>query len=143
MLSVTNNSCRIEHRRILVKSLLFFFSMILFQESSAAQQTTPQKNSYESLLARVKNNDHSVDFKELRMAFTDTPAYSPYGGDTNLRKQMFGPLKSKEFYKTLEKAEKILAANDLGINGHLGAMLAHPELGRVDNAPYPSSVCAG
>ena len=123
--------------------MILFFSMILFQESSAAQQTTPQKNSYESLLARVKNNDHSVDFKELRMAFTDTPAYSPYGGDTNLRKQMFAALKSKEFDKTLENAEKILAANYLDINGHLGAMVAHRELGHVDKAAYHRFVWEG
>ena len=143
MSSVRNNSCRIERECFLIKSLLVGFSVILFLAQGAAPQTPPQKNSYESLLARVKNNDQSVDFKELRMAFTNTPAYSPYGGDLDSRKQMFAALQAKEFEKVLENAEKILSKNYLDINGHFGAMVAHRELGHADKAAYHRFVCDG
>ena len=47
----------------------------------------PAKANYEALLERVKKKDQSVDFQELRLAYTDTANYSPYGGDREARKR--------------------------------------------------------
>jgi len=77
------------------------------------------------------------------MAFTSTPAYSPYGGDKDSRKQMFAALQARKYDKVLENAQKILAGNYMDINGHFGAMVAHRELGHIDQAAYHRFVCEG
>src|SRR6185369_7789218 len=40
-----------------------------------AQSVTPEPTTYARLVDRLKAADRTVDFTELRMAFTETPAY--------------------------------------------------------------------
>jgi hypothetical protein len=51
-------------------------------DSKAAGQ---EKQSYASLLARVKNFDRSVDFKALRLSYTETAEYQPYSKNVGTR----------------------------------------------------------
>jgi hypothetical protein len=69
--------------------------LLLVSASWAVAQEPATKPTYQTLLERVKKNDHAVDFKELRLAYTDTPEYSPYGGDAESRKHMFEALNAK------------------------------------------------
>ena len=108
---------------------------------AAAQPQT--KSTYEVLLERVKKNDPTVDFKELRLAYTDTPAYSPYGGDSMARKSMFEALKQKDYDKTLANATTMLSANYLDIMGHFGSFVAERELGHADLSVYHRWVFEG
>ena len=115
------------------------------QVPSASPATTqPQtKSTYEALLEKLKKNDQSVDFKELRLAYTDASAYSPYGGDPALRKTMFKALEAKEYDKGLTNATSILDSNYLDIMGHFGSFAAHRELGHADKAAYHQFVFEG
>lgn len=94
------------------------------------------KSSFAALLERVKKSDATVDFKELRMAFTETPAYSPYGGDRDTRQKMFAALNAKEFDQAIEAAEKILAKNFVEINAHFVSYVAQRELSHVEKATF-------
>jgi hypothetical protein len=109
----------------------------------AGQKTQPAKNRYEDLLEKVKKSDQSVDFKELRLAYTETSSYSPYGGDRESFKQMFASLKANEFDKALASAEALLAKNYLDLNGHFGCFVAHRQLGHADKATYHKFVFEG
>lgn len=109
----------------------------------AANQESPQKSPQDSprqpysvLLERVKKSDAMVDFKELRLAYTETSDYSPYGGDREARQKMFAALRAREFDQALESAEKILAKNFVEINGQFGAYVANRELGHTDKATF-------
>jgi hypothetical protein len=113
------------------------------QEPVAPKTEAPQKTSYETLLERVKNQDKTVDFKELRLAYADTSQYSPYGVDREGRKAMFGALSAKEYDKALTSAETILAKNYLDIMGHFGCFVAHRELDHADKAAYHRFVFDG
>ena len=100
---------------------------------------TPQdspKPSYASLLDRAKKSDPTVDFKELRMAFTETSDYSPYGADREARQKMFAALKAKEFAAALETAEKILEKNFVEINAQFVAYVANRELNKTDKSSF-------
>lgn len=101
------------------------------------------KSSYALLLERVKKSDATVDFRELRMAYTETSDYSPYGGDRDTRQKMFAALKAKEFEQALESAEKILARNFVEINAQFGAYVANRELGNADKATFHRFVFDG
>lgn len=109
----------------------------------AAGQQPEGKASYESLLERVKKGDQTVDFKALRLAYTETAAYSPYGGNPEARQAMFAALRTKEYEKVLNNAEAILEKNYVDINGHFGCFVAHRGLGHEDKARYHKFVFDG
>jgi len=109
--------------------------MFLLQLAAAAQEP-PVKVSYESLLDKVKKQDPAVNFKDLRVAFTETKEYSPYGGNSENRKAMFAALKAEEFEKALTVSEKALASNYLDINAHFVAFAANKRLGLSEKANY-------
>src|SRR5439155_24242343 len=100
-------------------------------------------SSYDKLLERVKQSDKTVDFKALRLAYTETAAYSPYGGDRDLRKEMFAAINSRDYAKALTNGEGILAKNYVDINGHFGCFAAHNRLGHADKAAYHKFVLEG
>ncbi len=95
-----------------------------------------QRQSFALLLERAKKSDATLDFKELRMAYTETSDYSPYGGDRETRQRMFAALNAKEFDSAVESAEKILAKNFVEINAHFVAYVAHREAGRAEKATF-------
>jgi hypothetical protein len=100
---------------------------------SAQDSPTPK---YAALLDRVKKSDATVDFKELRLAYTETPDYSPYGGDRDTRQKMFAALNAREFDQAVESAEKILAKNFVEINAHFVAYVARRELGQAEKSTF-------
>ena len=105
------------------------------EQPKTSTQDSP-KTSYAALLARVKKSDSTVDFKELRLAYTETPEYHPYGGDRDTRQKMFASLQAKQFDQAVESAEKILATNFVEINAHFVAYVANRELGHTDKATF-------
>ncbi len=124
---------------MLRKTAFIVFCLLSLQTVVAAQHPA-EKVSYENLLARVKSQDVAVNFQELRLAYTETKEYSPYGGDSEARKAMFAALKTEEYEKALASSEKILAANYLDINAHFGAYVANRELGHAERADYHKNV---
>ena len=117
--------------------------LLLVLASVVAGQQPSAKPTYESLLERVKKSDKSVDFLELRMAYTETKSYSPYGGDRDSRNEMFAAINAKEYAKALEAATKIINSNYVDLNGHFGAFVAHRELGHTEQAIYHRYVFDG
>ena len=104
------------------------------QPGKSAQETP--KASYAALLERVKKSDSTVDFRELRLAYTETAQYNPYGGDRDTRQKMFAALQGKQFDQAVELAEKIMTGNFVEINAHFVAYVANRELGRADKAAF-------
>src|SRR5258708_33206394 len=87
--------------------------LLVSVSSVAAQQSAPSptpaagavpaqtKATYETLLEKVKKSDPAIDFQALRLAYTETKAYGPYGGDAETRKTMFAALRANEYHNTL------------------------------------------
>ena len=117
------------------KSLFILCSLFLLQAVGVAQEPAA-KVPYETLLEKVKKQDSSVNFKELRFSYTETKQYSPYGSDSENRKAMFEALKAEGYEKALALSEKILAANYLDINAHFVAFAANRYLGHLEKADY-------
>jgi hypothetical protein len=121
------------------KTVFIVFCLLLLQAAGLAQKPV-DKDVYEVLLERVKRQDAAVNFRELRLAYTETKQYSPYGGDRETRKAMFASLNSKQYDQALISSEKILAGNYLDINAHFGAYLANRELGHADKADFHKNI---
>lgn len=127
---------------MLSKSVLLCLSWLLLTSPVFGQAET-QKSRYDIQLEKLKGGDRTVDFTALRMAYTETTSYSPYGGPATSRKAMFEALNAKDFEKTLKLAEEILAINYMDIMGHFGCFVANRELSHPDKADYHQFVFKG
>src|SRR6266550_1698582 len=121
------------------KTAFILFGLLLLQTAGLAQKPV-EKVSYDVLLEKVKKQDAAVNFLELRLAYTETKQYNPYGGDRETRKAMFAALNGKQYDQALLSSEKILAANYLDINAHFGSYVANRELGHAEKADYHKNV---
>jgi len=108
-----------------------------------AQSQEPGKLKYEALLEKVKAGDTTVNFKDLRMAYTESPGYSPYGGDGEAGKSMFAALKDKDYNKALGYADTILKQKYVDIFAHMVSALAYTELKNAERAKYHQAVVQG
>ena len=121
------------------KTAFIVLSLLLLQTAGLAQKPV-EKVSYNVLLEKVKKQDAAVNFQELRLAYTETKQYNPYGSDREMRQAMFTALNGKQYDQALLSSEKILAANYLDINAHFGAYVANRELGNADKADYHKKI---
>ncbi len=124
------------------KTLLLLYTLTLFCAAGFAQEPTV-KVTYETLLERVKKQDPAADFRALRLAYTETKLYNPYGGDRETRGAMFAALNSGEYEKAAASSEKLLGSNYLDLNAHFVAFAAHKHLGRTEKAGFHKYVFDG
>lgn len=110
-----------------IKLILNSIALIFLLMIPVAAQEQAQKVSYQQLLERVKKSDQTVDFTALRMAYTETPDYSPYG-DREEHKAMYEAFKAKDYAKTIKLAEKSLEKNYVDADTHFISYLAYKEL---------------
>lgn len=111
-------------------------------QSKKADAGKPQEKkaeetpSYQSLVERLKKNDRTVDFRQLRVAYSETEGFSPYGTDREGRQKMFAALSEKNFSQAAEQAEKILKDKYVDIYAHFVAARAYGELGKADKSEF-------
>jgi hypothetical protein len=86
-------------------------------------------DDYSILLAKVKNFDQTVDFKALRLSYTKTNNYSPYGADNSLRDAIFKALKEKRYEEAIKLAQSVMEKNYVDIYAHFFSRIAYRELG--------------
>lgn len=116
------------------KSILIVCCLLL--PLGVLAQQPAAKDFYETLLEKVKKQDPAVDFTALRLAYTETEQYSPYGGDKESRKAMFAALNAKQYETALAASEKLLAANYVDMNAHFGAYVSNRELGHTEKSEF-------
>jgi hypothetical protein len=110
-------------------------------QSSAPQSATPAPTTYGMLVDRVKAADRTVDFTELRMAFTETPAYR--GMMMGSYQPLWRTLNARDFEGALKVADRVLEQDYVEPNAHMVAAAAHRELGHTEQAEFHSFVADG
>ncbi|MBI1921770.1 MAG: DUF4919 domain-containing protein [Geobacter sp.] len=102
------------------------------------------KSRYDVLLERVKKGDQTVDYRELRFAYTETSRYKPYGGTrSDLVDAMYSAYGDKHYAKAVEYAENILEDNYVDIEAHMMAAVLYDMLGEKAKADYHSIIGKG
>jgi hypothetical protein len=67
---------------------------------------------YIPLLVRAKAQDTTLNFRDLRLAYTGTAGYSPYGTrDSDLHKSIYAAADSNAFSLALALADSLIAVN--------------------------------
>lgn len=100
-------------------------------------------DDYPALLAKVKNFDTTVDFKALRLAYTKTPDYNPYGRDDNKDDAMGKALEEKKFEEAIRIAQTVLDKNYVHVFAHFVSRIAYRELGDPKKYAYHHFVTNG
>jgi hypothetical protein len=98
--------------------------------------------TYDALLEQVKKADPKADFLKLRMVFTETAHYKPYGADQKEREQMTEALGKEEYGRAAESAEKVLKTSYVDVKAHFTAYRAYAALGKADQAMFHRNVFA-
>lgn len=136
------NLCPVQFPKMLRNTFLALVGLLLLQLAVTAQAPA-KRESYDALLERVKKQDQTVSFFDLRMAYTETKAYAPYGGDKEARKAMFAALNAKQYELSVAASEKVLEANYLDLNAHFAAYVSHRELGHAEKSNFHKYVFQG
>ena len=105
------------------------------QPSPTSTPPPPEKSKYDLLVEKVKQKDASVNFTELRLAFYESPHYSPYAPMMTYR-PMNAALNQKNYEEALKIAETVLAKNFVEINAHMTAQIAYQETGNAERAQF-------
>lgn len=122
-------------KKMFYRNFLLFVSFMMIMLGTALFAEAPLINDYQTLVTKVKNGDANVDFKALRIAYSQTPQYNPYSEDENMP-LMLQALNDKAYPKALEYARKINEKNFTDLDAHFGARMACREMG--DQACYDS-----
>jgi hypothetical protein len=104
---------------------------------------TPQQNDYEALAARLKAGDQTVDFRQLRLAYADSPNYSKRPDTDKEKKAMSAALNGKDFATAIKNADIVLAAKYVDMDAHYAEYVADRELGKLEGAEFHKFVLQG
>ena len=100
-----------------------------------------EPNAYSQLVDRLKTGDRTVDFTELRMAFTETAAYN--GMMMGVYRQLWNTLNTKDFDAALKVVDAVLQRNYAEPNAHMVASIAHAQLGRQQESQFHRFIADG
>ena len=124
-----------------IRSVMGCFLIAMACWANAAAKKAP--GDYEKLVERVKSGDKTVDFRELRLAYADSPAYDN-GPDTDPQKKtMWAALNSKDFATVIKNADTVLASDYVDMDAHFAEYVAHRELNEADLATFHKFVFDG
>jgi hypothetical protein len=98
---------------------------------------------YYSLVKKLKSNDTNIDFMALRLSYTKTKDYMPYGSDASAKDAAFGALNKKNFAEAIRQGEIGLEKNYADPDIHLVCMIANRESGNSVKSAFHNAVLKG
>lgn len=124
-------------------SFLAILSLFGCQTTSERLQAQYQLK-YQTLLESIKNQSPEADFLGLRMAYTDTVHYDPYGVvSQSVVEEAFARFDEKDYQGCVRQADIILDKAYISMDGHYLAMVCHLELNNDERANYHQYVLNG
>jgi hypothetical protein len=104
------------------------------------QEKPVAKPTYADLVAKVKQGDKSVDFRELRFAYAESRG----GADTDKQKKaMTAALNSKKYHEVLENGDVVLAADYVDMDAHFAEYIAYRESKNEEQAEFHKRILQG
>ena len=108
-----------------VLSLFLFASLC----AAADKQAT---SDYKALAARAKTGDQTVDFRRLRLAYSDSADYENAPDTDSQTKAMWSELRDKNYDGAIKSAEVVLNADYADMDAHYVEYVAYRELKSSD-----------
>jgi Domain of unknown function (DUF4919) len=136
-MSLLSFASMMQRRRALLSILVLGLAPAGFGQ----KQETPSE--YASLLARVKNGDFSIDFKQLRYSYMESPERRHAKDTSKEGTEMFVALNGKDYNKAVENADVVLASNFVNMDAHFVEYIAYRELQNDILSDFHRSVFSG
>jgi hypothetical protein len=113
------------------------------QKETVRPAADVNKPDYYSLVKKLKNNDIKIDFMALRLSYTKTKDYMPYGADESAKDAAFDALNKKNYAEALRQAKSVLETNYVDLDAHMLCMIAYREMGNSERYSFHNSVLQG
>lgn len=91
------------------------------------------QKKYDEMLEKAKKGEGAVDYRALRFAYFETPAYNPLAGML-IQRTLWGLLSQGNAAEAAKQAESALEKNYVDVNAHMVAFVAHRELKNEEKA---------
>lgn len=88
----------------------------------------PANSDYARLLARVKAGDVTIDFKQMRLAYMDSPEYKVAKSTELEVNAMIDAINAGDFPAAIKNADVVLADDYVDLDAHFAEYVAHREL---------------
>jgi len=125
---------------ILVIIAMAGLTAVMAGQNQAAAAGEPD---YYEIVKKLKNNDTNVDFQALRLAYTKTRDYKPYGADDSAKDAAFDELRKKNYAQAVKHALTVLDTNYVDLDAHLLCRIAYKEMGNSERYAFHTSVLQG
>ena len=112
--------------------------------SSAPAPIAAQASTYDSLLARARSHDPTLDFGALRHAYAHSNQYAPY--DTRQRdahRSVYESLDKGDYRRVLALVDSLLLTNFVDLEAHMAGTLAAQALRDSSRATFHRWVAEG
>jgi len=138
----SEESIRMPKRSLGALITVLFFAISVYAQSAQNTTQATEKTKYELLLEKVKLNDQTVDFTELRTAFFESPDFHPLTPMMTYR-PLYNAVTQKNYVEALKIAQSVLAKNFVEVNAHMVAHLAYQETGNAERAQFHKFMADG
>ena len=99
---------------------------------------------YETIVAQIRRGHPGIDYAQLRIAFTETSKYDPYGRATErLSDAMLNAYSDGDCTQALARSNEIFAMNFADIESHVVAGLCHRKTGDAARSEQEKSIVSG
>jgi len=119
-------------------SILCFLVVLALPLGAWPQASAP--SPYAKLLERVKGGDLSIDFKQLRFSYMDSPEYDAAKDTENESKAMIDAMNAEDFATTIKNADVVLANDYVDMDAE---SIAHRQLHHDAQADFHKAVFTG
>ncbi len=131
-------------RNIIFKAIVIGVLLLGSNAAYAADKPSPTPDStseFKILMERLFKGDTTLDFRQLRLAYTKTPLYDPYGLDsttslTNLRAAMFRLAKEEKFGEAYDSAFHLAMRCFVDLDAQLMLAYTAKRLDRKDQLKF-------
>jgi len=124
-------------------SLVSIFAVSIITTFYAIDAHSQGKSVYQTLLKNLQEGSRSIDFATLRLAYTETEDYNPYGQDDPIRSAMFAALKEKRNEDAITEAKKILNKNFVDLDSHYVCKVAYKRMNNNERYEFHDYVLQG
>jgi len=122
--------------RITVIRTSLILTVALIAGSALAHGKQKTSGEYDALVERVKQGDQTVDFRQLRIAYSESAHYSEGPDVSSQKKAMMQELRGKEFDKAIKDAGTVLESDYVDMDAHYAEYVAHRELKEQERSDF-------
>jgi hypothetical protein len=130
-------------KRLLIGVCVFAAAMTAYSQKPTATPDASSGPKYEDLLTKLKGGDTKIDYRALRIAYSNTKDASPYGADRQAESAMNKALNEKRYKDAIKSADTVLKDTFVNSNAHAVESIAYRELGDADKADFHKAVYLG